>query len=101
MARLGMLMLLGSAALAAADMYLQYPPGGNNRLDEGAGDRNNDNRLMDTQNNDNGGFGYGGDNNAKAAAVKYMVGSQLSVAWTSQHSCGSENAECQIVIQYM
>ena len=23
------------------------------------------------------------------------------MAWTSQHSCGSENAECQIVMQYM
>ena len=80
---------------------MQYPPGSNNRLDEGGGNRNNNNRLMDTQNNAKGGYGYGGDANNKAAPVNYMVGSKLSVGWTSQHSCGSENAECQIVLQYM
>merc|ERR1719267_431464 len=83
------------------DVYMQYPPGSNNRLDEGGGNRNNNNRLMDTQNNAKGGYGYGGDSNNQAAAVSYMAGSQMSMAWTSQHSCGSENAECQIVIQYM
>jgi len=84
-----------------ADVYMQYPPGSNNRLDEGGGNRNNNNRLMDTQNNAKGGYGYGGDANNKAAPLCYMAGSQLSMAWTSQHSCGSENAECQVVIQYM
>ena len=85
----------------SADVYMQYPPGSNNRLDEGGGNRNNNNRLMDTQNNAKGGYGYGGDNNNQAAPVSYMVGSKVSMAWTSQHSCGSENAECQIVLQYM
>ena len=89
------------ASRAAADVYMQYPPGGNNRLDEGGGNRNNNNRLMDTQNNAKGGYGYGGDAGNKAAPLKYMTGSQLSLAWTSQHSCGSENAECQIVWQMM
>ena len=89
------------AARAAADVYMQYPPGSNNRLDEGGGNRNNNNRLMDTQNNAKGGYGYGGDAGNKAAPLKYMTGSQLSLAWTSQHSCGSENAECQIVWQMM
>ena len=85
----------------SADVYMQYPPGSNNRLDEGGGNRNNNNRLMDTQNNAKGGYGYGGDQNNQAAPVSYMVGSKVSMAWTSQHSCGSENAECQIVLQYM
>jgi len=31
----------------------------------------------------------------------YYVGSQLPIEWTAQHSCGNENADCQIVIQYM
>ena len=129
-----------------ADVYMQFPPGSNNRLAEGGGNRNNNNRLMDTQNNAKvrashggsaqsqishrasllhravpahgqdtfsltlphcpsvplqGGYGYGGDDNNKAAAVKYMVASKLSAVWTSQHSCGSSNAECQIVLQYM
>ena len=89
------------ASRAAADVYMQYPPGSNNRLDEGGGNRNNNNRLMDTQNNAKGGYGYGGDAGNKAAPLKYMTGSQLSLAWTSQHSCGSENSECQIVWQMM
>ena len=89
------------ASVVTADVYMQYPPGSNNRLDEGGGNRNNNNRLMDTQNNAKGGYGYGGDQNNQAAPVSYMVGSKVSMAWTSQHSCGSENAECQIVIQYM
>jgi len=86
---------------AAADCYLQYPPGSNNRLDEGGGNRNNNNRLMDTQNNAKGGYGYGGSADNKAMPLKYFTGSKLSTMWTSQHSCGSENNECQIVIQYM
>jgi len=90
-----------AAGAAHADVYMQYPPGSNNRLDEGGGNRNNNNRLMDTQNNAKGGYGYGGDANNKAAPVSYMVGSKLSAVWTSQHSCGSGNAECQIVLQYM
>jgi len=88
-------------ATVHADVYMQYPPGSNNRLAEGGGNRNNNNRLMDTQNNAKGGYGYGGSANNKADPLKYMAGSQLSMMWTSQHSCGSENAECQIVIQYM
>jgi hypothetical protein len=91
-------LLLGGAQ---ADVYMQYPPGSNNRLEEGGGNRNNNNRLMDTQNNAKGGYGYGGDAGNQAAPVTYMQGSKLSMVWTSQHSCGSENAECQIVLQYM
>ena len=94
-------LLLTYLAGALADCYLQSPPGSNNRLDEGGGNRNNNNRLMDTQNNAKGGYGYGGSANNQAAALNYMVGSELSTMWTSQHSCGSENSECQIVIQAM
>ena len=90
-----------AAGVARADVYMHYPPGSNNRLDEGGGNRQNNNRLMDTQNNAKGGYGYGGDSDNQAPPVRYMAGSKLSMAWTSQHSCGSENAECQIVIQYM
>merc|ERR1719203_433201 len=91
--------LLGSAV--RADVYMQYPSGSNNRLAEGGGNRNNNNRLMDTQNNAKGGYGYGGSANNKADPLNNMVGSQLSITWTSQHSCGAESAECQNVIQYM
>ena len=100
-ARLSLALLGAALGVVRGDVYMQYPPGSNNRLDEGGGNRNNNNRLMDTQNNAKGGYGYGGSNNAPAAPVSYMAGSQLSMVWTSQNSCGSENAECQIVIQYM
>jgi len=94
-------MLLGLLVGVSADCYLQYPPGSNNRLDEGGGNRNNNNRLMDTQNNAKGGYGYGGEANNAAEPLKYMEGSVLNTGWTSQHSCGSTNNECQIVVQYM
>jgi len=94
-------MLLALLGAVVADVYMQVPSGSNNRLDEGGGNRNNNNRLMDTQNNAKGGYGYGGSADNKAAPLSYMVGSKLSATWTSQHSCGSENAECQVVIQYM
>jgi len=97
-----MKLLLGALLGAArADVYMQYPPGSNNRLAEGGGNRNNNNRLMDTQNNAKGGYGYGGNANNPADPINYMAGSKMSMGWTSQHSCGSENAECQIVVQYM
>ena len=87
----------------AADIYLHIPRGSNNRLNEGDGNRDNDNRLFDSQNNAEGGYGYGGTNtiNGKAPPMTYVAGSRLSVAFTAQHSCGAENAECQLVLQYM
>ncbi len=31
----------------------------------------------------------------------YFVGSMLPIEWTNQHSCGQENNDCDIVLQYM
>lgn len=31
----------------------------------------------------------------------YYVGSLLSIEWTNQHSCGQDNNDCDIVLQYM
>ena len=53
------------------------------RQDEGGGNRNNNNRLMDTQNNGKGGYGYGGDKDNVTDNLKYMVGSELTMEWTS------------------
>ena len=41
---------------------------------------------MDTQNNGKGGYGYGGDKDNVADNLKYMVGSELTMEWTSQNS---------------
>jgi hypothetical protein len=81
--------LLGSVR---ADIYLHNPRGSNNRLDEANRDRANGNRLFDSQNNNRGGSNVG--------SMYYYVGSKLPIEWTNQHSCGHENNNCNLVVQY-
>lgn len=86
---------LGFLALPTlADVYWQFPPGSNNRLNENTNNRNNDNRLFDSQNNDRAGFNIN--------KYEFYVGTELELAWTLQHSCGENaKAECQTILQYM
>ena len=67
--------------------------GSNNRLDEARRDRNNANRLFDSQNNNRGGYNVG--------SLYYYEGSILSIEWTNQHSCGDQNNYCDQILQYM
>jgi len=99
--RSSMLLLCASVPHVLADVYMHHPAGSNNRLARGDGNRENNNRLFDSQNNNKGGYGYGGSNTVKAPPLKFIAGSKLSVAFTAQHSCGAENNECQLVLQYM
>ncbi|KAK6176566.1 hypothetical protein SNE40_014827 [Patella caerulea] len=78
---------------SSADIYFHNPRGSNNRLDETSRDRNNANRLFDSQNNARGGYNVGN--------LFYYAGSKLQIEWTNQHSCGAQNANCEIVLQYM
>jgi len=87
-------MLLGMATLAFADLYMHNPRGSNDRLNEANDNRNNANRLFDSQNNNKGGYCWGDP-------LTYYEGSVLSIEWTAQHGCGSSNSDCQMVIQYM
>eukprot|EP00043_Microstomoeca_roanoka_P013090 m.127830 g.127830 ORF g.127830 m.127830 type:complete len:1330 (+) comp15664_c4_seq1:258-4247(+) len=80
-------------ATARADMYLQNMRGSNNRLDEARRDRDNANRLFDSQNNNRGGYNVG--------SLNYYEGEILPIEWTNQHGCGNDYNDCQIVIQYM
>ncbi|CAB4024110.1 DD3-3-like [Paramuricea clavata] len=80
-------------ATVQADMYLHNPRGSNNRLDEAKRERNNANRLFDSQNNNRGGYNVG--------SLYYYQESMLSVEWTNQHSCGDQNTHCEIILQYM
>ena len=50
-------------------------------------------RLFDSQNNNRGGYNVG--------SLYYYVGSVLPIEWTNQHSCADQNADCQIIFQYM
>jgi hypothetical protein len=75
------------------DVYMQNPRGCNDRFDE-EGDRQNAQRLFDSENNARGGYCWGPE-------LTYYEGSILSVEWTAQHACGNGNTKCNIVLQYM
>jgi hypothetical protein len=74
---------------------MHNPRGSNDRLNEANTNRNNGNRLFDSQNNAKGGYCVG-------PQMTFYEGSQLSVEWTNQHGCGSNpKMICNMVIQYM
>ena len=54
--------------------------------------RNNANRMFDSQNNDRGGYNVG--------QVYFYEGSDMHISWTQQHSCGGPNNHCEMIIQY-
>jgi hypothetical protein len=79
--------------MAIADMYLQFPGGGNNRLNEPNRARRNNNRLFDSQNNNR--FGY------NQAGYYFLTESIIDMQWTVQHSCGPDsNVHCDVILQY-
>ena len=94
---------------SVADIYMHNPRGSNDRNCERNENRNNGNRLFDSQNNAKGGYAcdrpvagpeyeeQGGDENV----MTYYSGSVLPIEWTSQHGCGENpDVHCQVVIQY-
>lgn len=87
------LLTLTMVSLSKADIYLQAMRGSNNRLDEENRDRNNANRLFDSQNNNRGGYNVGNS--------RYFKNSELAIEWTAQHGCGGENNHCELIVQYM
>lgn len=87
-----------------ADIYLHYPRGSNNRLNETSANRANANRMFDSQNNNRGGYNvgmYGGGQYDE----KYFYGSgfesRLGLEWTMQHGCRDGRQRCRIVVQAM
>ncbi|KAL9657373.1 hypothetical protein ABK040_014362 [Willaertia magna] len=90
--------------VALADIYMHNPRGSNNRNCEHNVNRNNANRLFDSQNNGAGGYACPrkkGGPEIVTPTMYYYVGSVLPIEWTSQHSCGTGNGLCNYVIQYM
>jgi len=76
-----------------ADLYISMPRGSNNRLDEANRDRENGNRLFDSQNNNRGGYNVG--------QIYYYTGSTVTMDWTAQHGCGDTTRNtCEFIIQY-
>ena len=90
-----------------ADVYLHNPRGSNNRCDELSNNRNNANRIFDSQNNAAGGYAIGcnrpedaqNDADITCYSMKYYTDTIIPIRWTSQHNCG-ENNDCQFILQY-
>lgn len=125
--------VLTAAALllvhVSADCYLHWPRGSNNRLNEASANRNNANRLFDSQNNNRGGYNVGdmdpvngfdaGDYMAsfqemydfrrlntagqleKQYEMLFFEQSKLSVTWTNQHGAGSQKLNSMFVLQFI
>ncbi|CBY15598.1 unnamed protein product [Oikopleura dioica] len=108
--------LLASTALA--DVYMHFPRGSNNRLNENSEVRRNGNRLFDSQNNNEGGYNVGdkfdkpaekAEEQSKAVFFESTTEapSELAIESWNQHGCGRRDADdanwvnCQIVLQYM
>jgi len=114
---------------ANADVYLHMPKGSNDRLNEQAAARDNENRLFDSQNNNRGGYNVGDldpqngftENDWMATATEmydfrflntagelqkqyemlYFEQSQVSVTWTNQHGAGSAKENTALVLQFI
>ena len=97
-----------------ADIYMHNPRGSNDRNCERNVNRNNGNRLFDSQNNAKGGYAcpravgdatiQNEDGIAQVSAFRqdkkiyYYEGSYLPIEWTNQHGCGlNSKVNCEIV----
>jgi hypothetical protein len=130
MAKFTVLILLSLLSASFADFYMARLRGSNNRLNEQAANRNNGDRLFDSQNNNRGGYNVCDRTNTAFSATAptrtvdvtydetdrtsngqypevYFEGSTLPLEWTNQHGCGGNliddpnKLNCQIIIQYM
>ena len=97
--------------VAVADVYMQSPRGANGRNAERNVNRNNANRLYDTQNNAKGGYAVdravGGPQNPTTERADgerpmyYYEGEKVPITWTAQHGSGSgSNVDGQIIFQF-
>lgn len=85
-------LLLLVFSLVNGDMYLQSIRGSNNRLTEANRERNNANRMFDSQNNNRGGYNVG--------KVNLYEREQVPISWTNQHGCNGDGTKhCQIIVQ--
>jgi len=113
-----------------ADCYLHYLRGSNNRLNEASANRNNANRLFDSQNNNRGGYNCcdldvedGFDQNTWMATATemydfrrlysnddtplekqyeelYFGESEISLTWTNQHGTGNKKLLSEMILQF-
>lgn len=104
MAKFSLIILICLCGIAVADIYLHFPPGSNDRNREQKDNRDNAQRLFDSENNAKGGYPYCGSATlpGDTDGYEFYAESRLRIEWTLQHSCGSEaNALCNTILQYM
>ena len=111
-------MLLQALGGAAADVYMHSPRGSNNRLNEQNVNRDNNNRLFDSQNNNKGGYSVGVDDadyedaniptpddgpaGYAQAPLVAQEGADLPIEWTPQHAGGpNAKVKCDTIIQWL
>jgi len=88
------LLLAFIVTFVSADMYFHSPMGSNNRLDEANRERNNGNRMFDSQNNDRGGYNVG--------KMNYYEDEEIPIKFTVQHGCNNPGTkECELILQMM
>jgi len=127
MYRILLTVALLQAFLVHADVYMHNPRGSNDRNCERTVNRQNGNRLFNSQNNNNGGYacpravGDGkfqpesgqsvfssvdprtGSTNSfiQNKRIYYYANSILPIEWTNQHGCGTNSkVNCEIILQY-
>jgi len=87
-------------SVGLADLYLHYPKGSNNRLNEQSANRANANRVCDTQNNNRGGYNVGEmgstqgfQNNQGAYATDRIVFNYEAKEWSNNQNAGKKQFE--------
>ncbi|CAF3378034.1 unnamed protein product [Rotaria socialis] len=106
-------------SFVSADVYLHFPPGSNDRVNENTADRTNENNAFNSQNNNKGGYNvpdataqpYGTNASLQYYLQFFQSGATgatvLRFVWTNQHGCGgneetnSPKQVCNIILQYM
>ncbi|CAF1599195.1 unnamed protein product, partial [Didymodactylos carnosus] len=101
------------------DVYLHFPPGSNNRVNEQSADRTNAQNAFNSQNNNKGGYNVPdatdkpyGTNSSLQYYLKFFQSGKvgktiLRFIWTNQHGCGGDEStnptkqKCEIILQYM
>ena len=112
MGAVGWAALLGLVPAALGDVYMHNPRGSNDRNCERNVNRNNGNRLFDSQNNAKGGYACPravGDESRQNEAgeaifngftqnkkMYFYEGSILPIEWTNQHGCGQHEQRTAI-----
>jgi plastocyanin len=87
-------------SVGLADLYMHYPKGCNNRLNEQSANRANANRCFDSQNNNRGGYNVGEmgstqgfQNNQGAYATDRIVFNYEAKEWANNNNAGKKQFE--------